>query len=59
MQTLLKKDTPYVWDKLMQAEFEGKKQLLRSPLGLEPFNKDYKTILFTDYSAKGIGFTLT
>ena len=59
MQTLLKKDTPYVWDKLMQAEFEGIKQLLRSPMGLQPFNKDYKTILFTDYSAKGIGFALT
>merc|ERR1712112_457289 len=59
MQTLLKKDTPYVWDQLMQDEFEAIKQLLRSPLGLQPFNKEWKTILFTDYSAKGIGFPLT
>merc|ERR1711867_220020 len=59
MQTLLKKETPYVWDQLMQNEFEAIKQLLKSPLGLQPFNKDYTTILYTDYSAKGIGYALT
>merc|ERR1711867_862 len=40
----------------MQAEFEG---ILRLPMGLQPFNKEWKTILFTDYSAKGIGYALT
>ena len=59
MQSLLKKDTPYIWDKNMQAEFKGIKQLLRSPMGLQPFNKEWRTILFTDYSAKGVGFALT
>ncbi len=59
MQSLLKKDTPYIWDKNMQAEFEGIKQLLRSPMGLQPFNKEWQTILFMDYSAKGVGFALT
>ena len=43
----------------MQTEFEGIKQLLKSPMGLQPFNKEWKTILFTDYSAKGVGFALT
>ena len=59
MQSLLKKETPFIWDKNMQAEFEGIKQLLRSPMGLQQFNKSWKTILFTDYLAKGIGFALT
>merc|ERR1711867_197530 len=59
MQSLLKKDTPYLWDKNMQAEFEGIKLSLRLPMGLQPFNKEWRTILFTDYSAKGVGFTLT
>merc|ERR1712115_242524 len=56
---LLKKDKPFIWDKNMQAEFEGIKQLLRSPMGLQPFNKDWRTVLYTDYSAKGVGFALT
>ena len=43
----------------MQTEFEGIKQLLKSPMGLQPFNKEWKTILFTDYSDKGLGFALT
>ena len=28
MQTLLRKDTPYVWDKNLEAELEGIKQIL-------------------------------
>merc|ERR1711947_39983 len=59
MQSLLRKDTPYVWDKNLQAEFNGVKQILKSPMGLKPFNKAWKTILYTDYSAKGVGFALT
>ena len=43
----------------MQAVFEGIKQLLRSPMGMQLFNKSWRTILFTDYSAKGVGFALT
>ena len=49
---MLRKDTPYVWDKNLQAEFDGVKQILKSPMGLKPFNKAWKTILYTDYSAK-------
>merc|ERR1711867_269804 len=59
MQQLLRKDTPYVWNKNLQAEFDGIKQILKIPLGLKPFNKSWKTILYTDYSAKGVGFALT
>ena len=59
MQSLLKKETPFIWDKNIQAEFDGVKQILKSPMGLKPFNKAWKTILFTDYSAKGVGFALT
>ena len=59
MQSLLKKETPYIWDKNIQAEFDGVKQILKSSMGLKPFNKAWKTILFTDYSAKGVGFALT
>ena len=59
MQSLLRKDPPYVWDKNLQAEFDGVKQILKSPMGLKPFNKAWKTILYTDYSAKGVRFALT
>ena len=43
----------------MQKEFEKIKEILKSPMGLKPFNKHWNTILFTDYSSKGIGFCLT
>ena len=59
MQQLLYKDIPYVWDQNLQAEFNGIKQILRSPLGLKPFNKHWLTVLYTDYSSKGVGFALT
>ena len=59
MQKLLKKDVPFIWDKKLQEEFEEIKKILRSPLGLKPFNKQWSTILYTDYSSKGVGFALT
>ena len=59
IRKLLKKDTPYIWDESMQKEFMKIKEILRSPMGLKPFNKNWKTILYTDYSSKGIGFNLT
>ena len=59
METLLRKDTPYVLDKNLQAEFDGIKQILKSPLGLKPFNKNWRRVLYTDYSVKGVGFALT
>ena len=59
MQQLLRKDTPYVWDQNLQAEFDGIKQILKSPLGLKPCNKNWRMVLYTDYSSKGVGFTLT
>ena len=48
-----------MWDKNLQAEFDGIKQILKSPLGLKPFNKNWRTVFYTDYSAKGVGFALT
>ena len=36
---LLKKDTPYIWDESMLKEFEKIKEILKSPMGLKPFNK--------------------
>ena len=59
MQQLLRKDVPYVWDQNLQAEFNGIKQILKSPLGLKPFNKHWRMVLYTDYSSKGVGFDLT
>ena len=43
----------------MQAKFNSIKQILKSPLGLKPFNKSWRTVLYTDYSSKGVGFALT
>ena len=59
MQQLLRKDLPYIWDQNLQAEFNGIKQILKSPLGLKPFNKHWCMVLYTDYSSKGVGFALT
>ena len=59
MQKLLRKDVPYILDQNLQAEFNSIKQILRSPLGLKPYNKKWCTILYTDYSSKGVGFALT
>merc|ERR1711895_144484 len=42
MQQLLRKDTPYVWDKNIQAEFNGINEILKSPLGLKPFNNNWR-----------------
>ena len=56
MQQLLRKDMPF---ENMRTEFNRIKQILKSPLGLKPFNKSYKTVLYTDYSSKGVGFALT
>ena len=51
MQKLLRKDVPYIWDQNLQAEFNGIKQILRSPLGLNPYNKKWRTVLSNDYSS--------
>ena len=59
MQQLLQKDKPYIRDKNLQAEFDGIKQILKSPLGIKPFNKNWRRVLYTDYSEKGVGFALT
>ena len=58
MQKLLRKDVPFIWDRKLQEDFEGIKKILRSPLGLKPFNKKWATVLYTDYNSKGVGFTL-
>ena len=59
LQKLMKKDQHYVWDETMQADFDQIKDMLKSPLGLKPFNRDWRTILYTDFSGKGLGFVLT
>merc|ERR1712240_84914 len=58
MHKLLKKDTPFVWDVTLQKQFEKIKEILKSPLGLKPFNKSWETIMYTDYSSKGVGYAL-
>ena len=58
MQKLLRKDVPFIWDQNLQTEFNGIKQILRSPLGLKPYNKKWRMILYTIYSSKGVGFAL-
>ena len=59
MNKLFKKDTPFVWDVTLQKQFEKIMEILKSPLGLKPFNKSWETILYTDYSSKGVGYALT
>ena len=34
MTKLLRKDTPFIWDKILNDEFEAIKGILRSPIGL-------------------------
>ena len=58
MQKLLRKDVPFIWDQNLQAEFNGIKQILRSPLSLKPYNKHWCMVLYTDYSSKGVGLIL-
>ena len=59
MHKLLKKDTLFVWDQKVQQDFEKIKEILKSPLGLKPFNKSWDTIFYTDYTSKGVGYALT
>ena len=59
MQKLLRKDVPFVWDKKLMDDFERIKEILKSPLDLKLFNKNWDTVLYTDYSSKGVGFALT
>ena len=35
------------------------KEILKILLGLKPFNKNWATVLYTDFSSKGVGFALT
>ena len=48
-----------MWDLTLQQQFKKIKEILKSPLGLKPFNKSWDTILYTDYSSKGVGYALT
>ena len=59
MQKLLWKDVPFIWDKKLQEDFERIKEILKSLLSLKPFNKNWDTVLYTDYSSKGVGFALS
>ena len=59
LQKLLKKGVPYIWDNTMQQDFDQIKDMLKSPLGLKSFNRDWNTVLYTDFSGKGLGFCLT
>ena len=59
MQKLLRKDVPFIWDRKLQEDFERIKEILKSQLGLKPFNKNWDTILYRDYPSKDVRFTLT
>ena len=50
---------PFIWDKPFQKVFDGCKSILQSPLSLKPFKKRWQTILYTDYSSKGVSFAST
>ena len=54
MHKLLKKDVPFLWDKKLMQDFERIKEILKSPLGLKPYNKSWDTVLYTDYSSNGV-----
>ena len=45
LQKLMKKDAHYIWDDEKHADFDQIKEMLKSPLGLKPFNRDWRTIL--------------
>ena len=59
MHKLLKKDVPFIWDQKLMKDFERIKEILKSPLGLKPYNKSWDTVLYMDYSSKGVGYALT
>merc|ERR1712105_83846 len=53
-----KADVPFVWDAVVEQEFQRTKTILSSPMGLQPFRIDWLTIVFCDYSRRGIGYLL-
>ena len=58
IHALTKKDTAFVWGHEQQEAFENVKKLLTSDLLVKPFNKDFKTELYTDASRLGLGYLL-
>ena len=43
----------------MEEEFQKIKKILQAPMTLQVFKRGWNTILYTDYSSKGVGFALT
>lgn len=58
LHNMLKKDRPWKWNEDCNLAFEKLKEILIHGEVLIPFNKERKTILYTDASGVGIGAVL-
>ena len=59
LRGLLSKDSAWVWTPAHRVCFDKIKAILAEPMGLKPFNTDWKTELFIDFSPIGLGIALT
>ena len=56
---LIQKETPWIWLPEHKLDFENTKKALTSPMMLQPFDQNVKTVVLTDASRlHGIGFAL-
>ena len=59
LRQLLQKETPWVWLPEHNLDFENTKKDLTSPMMLQPFDPNIKTVVLTDaFQLYGIGFAL-
>merc|ERR1712020_621184 len=59
LRELLKHDTTYAWDDVMEKQFDEARRVMSESRTLSPFDPDLETILVTDASRlHGIGFLL-
>ena len=59
MYGLMKKNTPFIWTKAIDDDWEKLKNIVRNSPILSYFNDDDTLYLFTDASARGVGWFLT
>ena len=59
LRKLLSKDSAWIWTPAHRVCFDKIKAILAEPMGLKPFNADWKTELFIDFSPIGLGLALT
>ena len=59
IRKLLAKQAVFLWTESHQREFEEFKKSLTGPLGLHPFDMNFITQLWVDFSASGMGLVLT